>query len=452
MHGNDRRLPKAPAGTGLLNPAMVKTLHLTNAFHESSGGVATFYRALLSAAPDAGCQVRLVVPAAFSRTETPNSWSRIYYVRSPRAPFNGAYRMIHPSSYLLPHGEVRRILQSERPDLVEACDKYTLNYLAGLLRTRRLPGIGFRPATVGLSCERMDANMLAYIGRHKAARWFARRYMKWLYFPMFDHHITVSDYTAEELREAARGHKRSRAVWIRGMGVDAAFFRPSRRSPLVRRQLLWLAAAPDDAVLVLYSGRLVPEKHLPLLLDTLEELARDSKRQYRLLIAGSGILEPSLREESRRRLPGLVTFLGHIASRERLADIYANCDVFLHPNPAEPYGISPLEAMASGLALAAPNSGGLLSYAHRGNAWLACPNARSLAAAVRDASPGAPGREAKLAEARKTAEAHNWPRVVARYFELYRELAGSVHRDDWAPAAPPAFISTPGNWLGMEVQ
>jgi alpha-1,6-mannosyltransferase len=51
--------------------------------------------------------------------------------------------------------------------------------------------------------------------------------------------------------------------------------------------------------------------------------------------------------------------LGYIADRELLADILANCDVFLHPNPHEPFGIAPLEAMASRLALVAPDSGGV---------------------------------------------------------------------------------------------
>lgn len=430
---------------------MLKTLHFTNALHESSGGVGTFYRALLAAARDAGCLVRIVAPAAESRVETLDRCSRIYFVRSPRAPFNPAYRMIPPSAYLLPGGEIHRILREEQPALVEVCDKYSLPYLAGLLRTRRLPGIPFRPATVGLSCERMDVNVDAYLARGSAARTFARCYMKCLYFPMFDHHITVSEYTAGELRLASRGHKRRRGVWIRGMGVEADLFRPERRSPSVRRQLLWLAAAPEDAVLILYAGRLVPEKNLGLLIDTMEELNRDSSQNYRLLVAGHGILSMELRSEAHRRLPGAVTFLGHIGDRDRLAEIYANCDVFLHPNPAEPFGIAPLEAMASGAALVAPDSGGLLSYANESNAWLACPNARAMAEAVRAAAPGSPGREEKVSKARKTAEAHGWPRAAARYFQLYRELAESVHRSGWAPASPPAFVSTPGNWLGMEV-
>ena len=429
---------------------MFKTLHLTNAWHGSSGGVATFYRALMAAAPDAGCQVRLIVPGERDSIEDPNPWARIYYVRARRAWLNPAYRLMSPLAYLSPGGAAAKILEAEQPDLVEVCDKFTLPYLAGLLRTRRHPSLRFRPATVGLSCERLDDNIHAYLGRGSAALRFARWYMKWIYFPLFDHHITVSAYTAGELREASRGHKRQRGVWIRGMGVDARLFHPQRRSPLVRRQLCWLSAAPEDAVLVLYAGRLAPEKNAGLLLDTLEILAADHDRPYRLLIAGDGILLGELQERA-RRLPGLVAFLGHVKSRELLADVYANCDVFLHPNPQEPFGIAPLEAMASGAALVAPDSGGVLSYANRSNAWLAPASPQAMAEAVRAASPGSPGREDVVAAARRTAEELDWPRVAAGFFELYRDLARAVRGEQASTVSPPAFVSTPGNWLGMEV-
>jgi alpha-1,6-mannosyltransferase len=429
---------------------MFKTLHLTNAWHGASGGVATFYRALMAAAPDAGCQVRLVVPGERDSVEDLSRHARIYRVRAPRAWLNPAYRLISPAKYLLPCGTLTRILRAEQPDLVEVCDKFTLLYFSGLLRTGRHPQCRFRPATVGLSCERLDDNIHAYLGRGPAARRFARWYMKWIYFPMFDHHITVSGHTAEELREASRGHKRQRGVWIRGMGVDAALFTPRRRSPRVRSHLLWLSAAPEDAVLVLYAGRLAPEKNVSLLMDTFEILAASQERQYRLLIAGDGILLPGLQERA-RRLPGQVVFLGHVKNREDLADLYANCDVFLHPNPQEPFGIAPLEAMASGAALVAPESGGVLSYANASNAWLAPAVPERMAEAVRAASPGAPGREAVLEAARRCAEELDWPRVAAGFFELYQDLAKAVRGEHRCAVPPPAFVSTPGNWLGMEL-
>ncbi len=37
-----------------------------------------------------------------------------------------------------------------------------------------------------------------------------------------------------------------------------------------------------------------------------------------------------------------------------MAELLANTDVFIHPNPREPFGITPLEAMCSELPLWRP--------------------------------------------------------------------------------------------------
>src|SRR6202044_73830 len=104
-----------------------------------------------------------------------------------------------------------------------------------------------------------------------------------------------------------------------------------------------------------------------------------------------------------------VTFLGHVADRETLADYYANADVFVHPNPREPFGIAPLEAMASGLALVAPNSGGVTSYAESTNAWLETPHAGAFAEAVTWIIRHPQEAVRRRNEARRTAERFDWP-------------------------------------------
>ena len=53
------------------------------------------------------------------------------------------------------------MLDREQPDLVEICDKYSLCYFAGLVRKLRRR----RPALVGLTCERMDDNVRAFLSR-----------------------------------------------------------------------------------------------------------------------------------------------------------------------------------------------------------------------------------------------------------------------------------------------
>ncbi|MCI0336599.1 MAG: glycosyltransferase, partial [Acidobacteria bacterium] len=178
--------------------------------------------------------------------------------------------------------------------------------------------------------------------------------------------------------------------------------------------------------ILLYAGRLSPEKNLSLLIEMMERLASDESSDYRLIVAGDGPLSTWFENEARLRAPGRVHSLGHIRNRAALIDLYANCDAFVHPNPREPFGIAPLEAMAAGLPLVAPKSGGVLSYADETNAWLAEANAGAFAAAVRSAFDQTAVCRDKLARALWTTKRYSWESVTAQFFDLYDELhAGS---------------------------
>jgi alpha-1,6-mannosyltransferase len=420
----------------------IKTLHLTNCWHGESGGIATFYRELMDGAARRGRQIRLVVPGARDEVEECGPFAKIYHVRGRPSRLSPGYRLMMPHNYLLPHGPLRRILAEERPGLVECCDRYTLNYLAGFLRRGWLLGRGYRPAVIGLECERMDDNMATYVSRRPVAKSFCQWYLRWLQFPMFDHHIAVSDYVAGELREVAQGHDVRRGVWVRPHGVAAGLFRPQLRSRELRSHLESRCGAPEGSMLLLYAGRLAPEKNLQLLVETMARLEQASPGAFHLVVAGEGALRASLERECAERIPGGASFLGHVAGRQALAEIYANCDVFIHPNPREPFGIAPLEAMSSGLALVAPPTGGVSHYANRENAWLAEATPEAFARAVRQIRDSPAIRCARQCAARATAERFDWEKVTAGYFELYDELHAMVEDGRREPALAPAFYST----------
>jgi alpha-1,6-mannosyltransferase len=401
----------------------IKTLHLTNAFHTHSGGIATFYQAMLQVANQQGREMRLIVPAAESHVEQVGDHGRIYYVRAPKAPFYGSYRCMYLTHYLHSHDVIRKILREERPDVIEICDKYNLHYLGGMIREQLLVDLDFRPVMLGLSCERMDENVAAYAGDSAFHRWFCRWYMHWMYFPFFDHHTAVSEHAAVELVNASRKHRVRRGIWIRPMGVDAARFSPDRRSQAVRRELLQTSNGDPDTALLLYAGRLAPEKNLPLLVEMMRLLGAG----YRLILVGNGIERERLERSSTERAPGLVYFLDHLTDRERLAEIYASCDLFVHPNPREPFGIAPLEAMASGLPLVGPNCGGITSFANQSNAWLAEPEASAFAAVVRQALEEDSARLAKVQAGLFTAAKHSWANTALAYFDLY----DAIHAEFW---------------------
>lgn len=178
----------------------------------------------------------------------------------------------------------------------------------------------------------------------------------------------------------------------------------------------------------------------------MENLQGQAGDQCRLLIVGKGPLANWLEETAERRVPGRVHLLGHLADRERLADIFANCDALIHPNPREPFGIAPLEAMASGLPVVAPVSGGVLSYASKQNSWLAEPDGASFANCVRGIFEDERARQLKVSRAIETAAQFSWSRTTAHFFDLYDSLhtrfRNSAGERD-LPLSAPELLNVP---------
>lgn len=426
----------------------IKTVHLTNAYHPTSGGIRTFYGALMDYANEARRSMRLVVPGAKSGVEDHGPFARVHTFAARRAPcFDRRYRLLLPTCYLPPaRSTLCRLLTEEQPEVVEICDKYALPYLAALLRRNWMPSV-HRPTLIGLSCERMDDNVSAYLSGSRPVRRLSRDYIRHVYGPPFDAHIANSHYTADELREALWDREPG-FIRVTPMGVSFSQFGPVHRDLALRRRLLTDAGGDARSHLLLYVGRLSPEKNLPLLIAMMEHLGRRAASgapapDVRLVLAGDGPMKSSLAADAARRAPGRIIQIGPVTDRATLAALYASADVFVHPNPREPFGIAPLEAMASRVPVVLPSAGGVLSYASVANAWLAAPEARSFAYAVRSAilDPD----QARLAAARETARQHDWSQVAARYFATLDALHEQrVRRPDiLARTAPLAWRPIP---------
>ncbi len=419
----------------------IKTLHITNSYHPASGGIRTFYNALLDAANRHRRFVRLVVPGADTSIEEVGEFGRIYHIAAPRVPvIDSRYRWMLPHTYAWRYDSpLRRILAAERPDLVEVCDKFWLVYLSGVLRRRWIPGVPV-PVIVGLTCERLDDNMRTYVSAGRAAQRACERYMRSCYVPRFDFHIAASDYIAAEVRRLLPERLRGR-LYVCPMGVDFEVFSGPHRGCGVRQQLLRRVGGGERTALLLYAGRLSKEKNLLVLPQVLAMLAEHPRFDYRLIIVGEGPLVGELCHSLELLAPGRSLFLGH-CQREDLAALYHAAQVFIHPNPREPFGIAPLEAMAAGLPLVAPASGGVLTYANAENAWLAENTPAAFASAVQSVHADSAIYRRKIERARRTAEEFSWTRVIANYFQLYdRFHAWSLRKGFRNESATPASVS-----------
>lgn len=425
----------------------IKTVHLTNYYHKNSGGISTSYNNLLAAAERHRRHVRLIVPGESEAVEDVNDFAKIYYVPAKYSPvFDKRYRVMMPWQYMRSGSIIRRILLDEKPDLLEVTDKYTLSLMGAMIRTNNFKRLG-RPVLVHFSCERMDDNVGSFLVGGRLGKRFARAVMGNYNVPSFDYHIANSAYTAEEFYESVDPDKNpGRTGWLLNKwwrflrapraafperifvcprGVDIDQFSPDRRSVEARSEMVDRAHIPANAKILLYAGRISPEKNIRLLVEMMKILAADERNDHRLLVAGDGPKSDWLREEGQKLAKGKIILLGHL-DKETLSRYYANADVFVHPNPREPFGIAPLEAMASGVPVVAPHSGGILTYATNENTWLVEPEGKSFAAAVRDVIENPDLRERKtdlaLSTARENTREASTDRLFATYDRIWEDF------------------------------
>jgi len=152
----------------------------------------------------------------------------------------------------------------------------------------------------------------------------------------------ISESTADDL--ASRGLPRE-DVRVIYPGIDHSTF---NIDPAVPR-----FETPTFA----YVGRLKRYKGMETVVDALARLVGDGI-DARLLIAGKGDHEAALRDYADARAPGKVEFLGFVSEEEKV-DLLRRAWATVYPSPKEGWGITNIEAAASGTPALASNSPGL---------------------------------------------------------------------------------------------
>ncbi len=156
------------------------------------------------------------------------------------------------------------------------------------------------------------------------------------------------------------GAQRARLATV-PCGVDTTEFRPGDKQQARARLGL-----PADEFIVLQLGRLVPRKGIDNVVRAMQLLPR--ALPARLVVVGGGSTAPDealtpeigrLRALSRRlNVADRVHFTGR-RERHQLRDWYLAADVFVTTPWYEPFGITPLEAMACGTPVIGSAVGGI---------------------------------------------------------------------------------------------
>ncbi len=192
---------------------------------------------------------------------------------------------------------------------------------------------------------------------------------------------------------------------------------------------------PPDACVLLYVGRLAPEKNLELLLRAFALIAAKTTDTY-LVLAGSGksrrVLEHQARALGIHRRTRFAGFL----SRTKLDPLYQASDIFLFPSKTETQGLAVGEALAAGLPCLVVHAGGAPEAIRDGiDGYLVEDRAEAMAARTLELLAD-PARHRAMAEEARRGAASRIPEAVGgRIIRIYEELIAA--RQDSDPQVQP---------------
>lgn len=162
---------------------------------------------------------------------------------------------------------------------------------------------------------------------------------------MADKVVGISHHTLDTFLDGRR--RRPGRDLVLYYGMDSSPFLAAAGRDEFRRSL----GLPPDAIILLFAGRIVPEKNPVFAVDVLAELRRLEPRAAAVFV-GSGSQEASVLARARElNIEKTVRMLGW---RDGLAGIMGCSDWFILPHPERPmegFGLAVVEAQLAGLRM-----------------------------------------------------------------------------------------------------
>ena len=398
---------------------------LTQSWSEVGGGVGTYLRHkrqhILNRTPH---RHLLIVPGP-EDTITEDGRAITATVRSPRVPGSPNYRL------MLRNGAVRRLLERFMPDLIECQDSYNLPW-AAVAHRRRFPETalvgGYFTDFPTVYVERPFSKVMGGMLAGAAGR-LCYNYCGLLY-RQFDAVFALSENGgATKLRSYGVDD-----VGIVPLGVELGDFGPARRDPRLRQSL----GIEDHQPLLIYVGRLDAEKKPHIVAEAFRKLPEELGAH--LILLGEGPLREDIAAlgDPRIHTPGFVR------DRQQLARWLASADVYVSGMADETFGVSIVEAQASGLPVVGVAAGAMVDRVTESIGRLGpVDDSDAMAANVLSVLKSNPRMMGEIAQ--DEARQYSWDRSMETLFgQLYRSaFAERARRLVDAPIASRSSLAVP---------
>ena len=297
-------------------------------------------------------------------------------------------------------------IKSKMPDIIHLATEGPLGLAClGIAKSLRIPVVSSFHTNFDLYANDYKMGVLSS-GISHYLRWFHNQ---------TEATFAPSNACCERLQ--ALGYKNIK-IWTRG--VDTGLFNPTQKDLNFKSKIGLL----ETDILLLYVGRLAPEKNIGALLGTFKKakttLGRQGKNLF-LALVGTG---PLVGQSDLEKTNGII-LPGELRGNH-LAQWYASADVFVFPSTSETFGNVILEAQASGLPVLCLNYQATQERITNHYDGILASNIEEFEKQIIDLCANKSKRVFLGENATKTATSQKWDDIFNRLYQEYCEVIEST--------------------------
>jgi alpha-1,6-mannosyltransferase len=382
----------------------MKVCDLTQFYSPFSGGVKRYLEEKRKYANAHGHEHLLIVPGK-STEKIENPSDKTYFIASPLVSRTSRYRA------LLNLGAVEEILEREKPQVIESSDPYQVAWKAiASGEALRIPVVGFYHSHFPEAYLRTTMKYLGETATNVMME-VAKNYVRSLY-----NHFHTTFVPSAGLAELLSAWGVQNVV-LSELGVDVQVFKPAAGKLESRREF----EIPSGRIVLLYVGRLAPEKNVKVLLQAFAQLNKQLPGRFHAFIVGDGFYRDDVIEL--QKTTRAITWMRYCSDQLKLAKVYRAADLFVHPGVQETFGLVALESQSCGTPVVGIHGSYMdrIIFADQSH-WAKENSAESLASAVLTMSK-TDLEKAGLEASRRVVRRYSWQKVFERMFDIYQQLA-----------------------------
>jgi glycosyltransferase involved in cell wall biosynthesis len=379
----------------MLATTSLKITLVTETFPPEINGVALTLEKLHNFLNISGHRPSVIRPRRFSETRKPELVQGFPIPMYPKLRFGIGSPL-----------RLYQTIKSKMPDIIHLATEGPLGLAClGIAKSLRIPVVSSFHTNFDLYANDYKMGFLSSGISH---------YLRWF------HNQTEATFAPSNAcmeRLQALGYKNTK-IWTRG--VDTSLFNPIQKDLNFKSKI----GLSETDILLLYVGRLAPEKNIGSLLETFKKarstLSRQGKNLFLALVGTGPLVEQSdLEKTNGIILPGELR-------GNHLAQWYASADIFVFPSTSETFGNVILEAQASGLPVLCLNSQATQERIRNQHDGILASNIEEFEKQIIDLCADKSKRFFLGKNATQTAKSQKWDDIFNRLYKEYCEVIEST--------------------------